>query len=50
MGFSPAQVNAMSLWEFLAVRDGWIEANCPPDTMQPPSPEEHDAMLEKYGR
>jgi hypothetical protein len=49
MGFTPAQVDAMSLWEFLAVRDGWVAANSPADTLKPPTPEEHDAMLEKYG-
>jgi hypothetical protein len=51
MGFTPRQVDEMSLWEFLATRDGWIEANTAPDTsIGPPTPEEHDAMLEKYGR
>jgi hypothetical protein len=49
MGFTPTQINAMSLWEFLAVRDGWIAANSPPDALQPPTAEEHDAMIEKYG-
>jgi hypothetical protein len=49
MGFTPRQVDEMSFWEFLATRDGWLEANCPPDDKSPPTPEEHDAMLEKYG-
>jgi hypothetical protein len=39
----------MSFWEFLAVRDGWIAANSPPPELAPPTPEEHDAMIEKYG-
>ena len=27
MGFTPAQVNAMSLWEFAACREGWAQAH-----------------------
>ncbi|MEM7296575.1 MAG: hypothetical protein AAF330_08150 [Pseudomonadota bacterium] len=23
MGFTPSQINAMSLWEFMSCRDGW---------------------------
>ena len=49
MGWTPAQVDACSLWEFLIARDGWIKANSAPDKLGPPSPEEHDAMLEKWG-
>jgi hypothetical protein len=49
MGFTPRQVEEMTFWEFLAVRDGWLSANTAPDTAGPPTAEEHDAMLEKYG-
>jgi hypothetical protein len=48
MGFAPRQVDEMSFWEFLATRDGWIAANSAPDGAGPPTPEEHDAMIEKY--
>lgn len=27
MGFTPQQVNAMSIWQFLAAADGYIQAN-----------------------
>jgi hypothetical protein len=49
MGFTPAQVDACSLWEFLAARDGWIKANTVDDKTRAPTPEEHDALVEKYG-
>ena len=32
MGFSPAQIDAMSIWEFDAVLDGYIEANTGEDS------------------
>jgi len=41
-------VDACSFWEFLAARDGWMAANNPPENAYP-TPEEHDAMLEKWG-
>jgi len=49
MGFTPAQIDACSLWEFLACRDGWIAANSSPETAPPPTAAEHDAMLAKWG-
>jgi len=49
MGMTPAEVDACSFWEFLAARDGWIAANAPPDQVRPPTPEEHDAMIAKWG-
>jgi hypothetical protein len=49
MGFTPTQIDAMSFWEFLATRDGFIEANSVSDKLAPPTPEQHDAMVEKYG-
>jgi hypothetical protein len=48
MGFTPAQVDGCSLWEFLVCREGWIAANCPEETAAP-TPEQHDAMIEKWG-
>lgn len=29
MGFTPQQVGAMSLWQFMACADGWARANSP---------------------
>lgn len=48
MGFTPSEVDACSLWEFLAARDGWIAANTTKQD-RAPTPEEHDAMIEKWG-
>jgi len=48
MGFTPAQVDACSLWEFLAARDGWVAANTSQESAAP-TPEEHDTMLAKWG-
>lgn len=31
MGFSPQQVRAMSMWQFMAALDGYIAANTPED-------------------
>ena len=31
MGFTPQQVNAMSLWQWFAALNGYIEANTPKD-------------------
>lgn len=33
----------------LAQTDGWRLANCPDDDIQPPTAEEHEAMVAKYG-
>ena len=49
MGFTPAQVDACSFWEFLAARDGWVTANSPPDQARPPTEAEHDALIRKWG-
>jgi hypothetical protein len=48
MGFTPAEVDACSLWQFLAARDGWIKANTV-ERDQTPTPEEHDALIAKWG-
>lgn len=31
MGYSPQQINAMSIWQFMAVLDGYIRHNEPDD-------------------
>jgi len=49
MGFAPADVWGMSLWEFRAAQAGWIKANSADDgKSQPPTPEEHDEMIAKH--
>lgn len=32
MGFTPQQVNEMSMWQFLAAVDGYVKANSAEDT------------------
>ena len=49
MGFTPAEVGDMSLWQFGAVSDGWRLANGAEEKIQPPTDEEHDEMVAKYG-
>jgi hypothetical protein len=48
MGFSPRQVDEMSLWEFQAVMDGWGRSQGVETKAAPPSPEEHRARLERH--
>lgn len=31
MGFSPQQINEMSMWQFMAAVDGYVQANSPDD-------------------
>jgi hypothetical protein len=35
MGIAPSEVKRMSVWEFIAVTDRWIEAHEPADGSQP---------------
>lgn len=48
MGFTPRDVDEMTLWELSAAVDGWNRANGGQDELEPPSPEEFDAMLERH--
>jgi len=32
MGFTPEQINAMSIWQYMACVDGYIEANSSEDS------------------
>lgn len=36
MGFAPAQVDAMTLWEFAAAAEGWRKAHATEDDKPPP--------------
>lgn len=49
MGFTPAQVGEMSLWEFVTCWDGWFIANCGEPDLPPPTPEQHQYLIDKYG-
>ncbi|WP_162931517.1 hypothetical protein [Mesorhizobium sp. DCY119] len=31
MGFSPQQINEMSVWQFMAALEGFVKANSPDD-------------------
>jgi hypothetical protein len=49
IGLSPRQVDELTIWEFGQAVQGWKDANCPEESVQPPTAEEHDALVEKYG-
>jgi hypothetical protein len=43
-------VDELTAWEFGQAVQGWKSANCPEDdAMTPPTDEEHDALMAKYG-
>lgn len=49
MGFTPREVDDLSLWEFGAAVDGWAKANNPePQQASSLSEEDHDALMAKY--
>jgi hypothetical protein len=48
MGMSPADVDAMSLWQFEAGLAGHNRAHGAEPKARPPSPEEHRARLERH--
>lgn len=50
MHFTPQQVDAMSLWEFVACVDGYAKANGGAQEATAPTLEEHHAMLEKMNK
>jgi hypothetical protein len=47
MGMSPREVDKLSLWEFAACADGYSKANGAEEVAEPPSYDEHLAMLAK---
>ena len=49
MGFTPADVGKMSLWEFNAVVRGYNRANGAAEPVVSPTFEEHDELVRKYG-
>ena len=49
MGIGPREIGAGSLWEVLAMVDGWRAANGADDKPEALSDEEHDRLMAKYG-
>lgn len=49
MGFSPAEVGEMSPWQFSACVEAWNAANGGEPALPPPTDEEHDYLVAKYG-
>lgn len=47
MGFTPAEVDAMSLWELAACTAGYAKAHGAEDKAPAPTAEEHVALVEK---
>lgn len=49
MGFTPQQVDAMSLWQFTACADGYAAAHGTKESVQPPTDEEFLAWAHGEG-
>ena len=47
MGYSPRDIDDMTLWEFGACLDGWRKANLPDEGPEPPSQDEHLEMVRR---
>lgn len=51
IGFTPEQVDRMSLWEFTACVEGYRAAHAPSDELPPPpTKEQFEAMKEARAR
>lgn len=50
MGFTPSQVDDMSLWELSACGEGWQKANGAEAEAEAPSYEEHLEMVKRLSR
>ena len=48
MGFTPREIDDLSLWEFAAATLGWTKANGAEPKPAAPSDEEHDALIARY--
>lgn len=49
MGFTPAEVDAMSSWEYVVAKRGYERAHNPDPGPQAPSPDDHDRMIREHG-
>ncbi len=50
MGFTPAEIDGMTLWELAAAAHGWSKANGAEEEVAAPSYEEHLAMVSAASR
>lgn len=48
MGFTPAEVDDMSIWQFWACGEGYRKAHNPEELPQPPTEEELEKMVSDY--
>lgn len=48
IGFTPAEVNEMSLWELNACCEGYRKAHSPDEPPAPPTPEAFAAGIEHH--
>jgi hypothetical protein len=46
MQIAPSELNAMSLWEFAAMVQGWNKANEPAGTPEDIKPEDEEGLFE----
>lgn len=49
LGYTPADVDACSFWQFGECVEGWKKANGAADNVKPPSDLEFEALLERHG-
>lgn len=49
MGFTPRQVDEMSLWELTACADGYAKANGASTKAEALGEDEHEELMRKYG-
>jgi hypothetical protein len=49
MGFTPNEIDGMSIWEFTAAVDGYSKANGGGQDTDAPSYEEHLEMVKRLG-
>lgn len=48
IGFTPAEIDEMSLWEFAACVEGYRKANSPEPKPPPPTAEKFAEMVASY--
>ncbi|MCV9907049.1 hypothetical protein OIV19_05365 [Brucella sp. HL-2] len=49
MGFTPRDVDSLTLWELSVAAKGWSKANGAEEEVVPPSWDEHLAMVKSAG-
>lgn len=48
LGWTPRQVDQLTFWELHVAVEGWRRAQGVEEDVDPPSPEEHDALAERF--